>query len=216
MGAGKVITGVLEAGLRLDKALAEASGLSRERVKALIGEGCVALDGKVLTQPSAKAAEGARFRIQVPEAAPAEAPAQDIPLVIAYEDEGVCGGKLGETAQETEEIVEVSMDVTDGEGAAIHGESLAQTAARDKVCETGKPLVVYRGMDATREVRWHDNESLKLSRLGSPWTTSPVIGCQVTPLIAGDQLTCPPEALPATASACPNPLATASAFLQEI
>ena len=41
MGEGKVITGVLDAGPRLDKALAEASGLSRERIKALIGEGRV-------------------------------------------------------------------------------------------------------------------------------------------------------------------------------
>src|SRR5690606_40920994 len=39
MGGGKVIEGVLFSGQRLDKALAEASGLSRERVKALMAEG---------------------------------------------------------------------------------------------------------------------------------------------------------------------------------
>ena len=87
MGEGEVIEGVLSGGERLDKALAAASGLSRERVKALIAEGRVTLGGKALAQPSAKAAEGTRFRIEVPEAAPAEAAAQDIPLVIAYEDE---------------------------------------------------------------------------------------------------------------------------------
>jgi len=87
MGEGEIIAGVLSGGERLDKALATASGLSRERVKALIAEGRVTLGGKVLAQPSAKAAEGARFRIDVPEAAPAAAAAQDIPLVIAYEDE---------------------------------------------------------------------------------------------------------------------------------
>src|SRR5688500_16412794 len=87
MGEGDIIAGVLSGGERLDKALAAASGLSRERVKALIAEGHVTLDGKTLQQPSAKAAEGARFRIDVPEAAPAEAAAQDIPLVMAYEDE---------------------------------------------------------------------------------------------------------------------------------
>jgi 23S rRNA pseudouridine1911/1915/1917 synthase len=87
MGEGEVIEGVLSGGERLDKSLAQASGLSRERVKALIAEGRVSLDGKALAQPSAKAAEGARFRIEVPQAAPAEAAAQEIPLVIAYEDD---------------------------------------------------------------------------------------------------------------------------------
>jgi hypothetical protein len=65
MGEGKVITGVLDAGLRLDKALAEASGLSRERVKALIGEGRVTLGGKPVEQASAKSA-GGDFAIEVP------------------------------------------------------------------------------------------------------------------------------------------------------
>ncbi len=86
MGEGKVITGVLEAGLRLDKALAEASGLSRERVKALIGEGRVTVAGKPVVQASAKSAGGA-FAIQVPEPAAAAAAPQEMPLVIAYEDE---------------------------------------------------------------------------------------------------------------------------------
>ena len=87
MGEGRLITGTLEGGARLDKALADASGLSRERVKALIAEGRISLDGKPAAQASAKAVEGARFRIAVPEAAPAAARAQAIPLTIAYEDE---------------------------------------------------------------------------------------------------------------------------------
>jgi len=58
MGEGKVITGALEAGPRLDKALAEASGLSRERVKALIAEGRVTVGGKAACQASAKCAGG--------------------------------------------------------------------------------------------------------------------------------------------------------------
>ncbi|HEY0959124.1 MAG TPA: RluA family pseudouridine synthase [Novosphingobium sp.] len=74
-------------GQRLDKALAEASGLSRERVKALLGEGRILLAGQPITQASAKPAEGTPFRIMVPEAAPAQAEAQDIPLSIAFEDE---------------------------------------------------------------------------------------------------------------------------------
>lgn len=83
-----IIEGVIASGRdRLDKALAMASGLSRERVKALIGEGRVTLDGQTATQPSAKPAEGAQFRIAVPKPVPAEAEAQVIPLIITYEDQ---------------------------------------------------------------------------------------------------------------------------------
>ena len=82
-----IIEGVIGAdGLRLDKALAEASGLSRERIKALLGEGRVALAGQRAGQPSLKPAKGTPFRISVPEAAPAQATAQDIPLSVTFED----------------------------------------------------------------------------------------------------------------------------------
>jgi 23S rRNA pseudouridine1911/1915/1917 synthase len=87
MGDGEIIEGVLSGGERLDKALAQASGLSRERVKALIAEGHVSLDGKPAVHASAKGAEGAHFRIEVPEVAPAAAAAQDIELVVVFEDE---------------------------------------------------------------------------------------------------------------------------------
>ena len=88
MGDSEVIRGTLpDAGGRLDKALAEASGLSRERVKALIGEGRITLDGRAIKSPSGKAPPGARFEIVVPPAADAEAQAQDIPLSVTYEDE---------------------------------------------------------------------------------------------------------------------------------
>ena len=87
MGGGEIIDGVLAGGERLDKALAQASGLSRERVKALIAEGHVSLDGQPAAQPSVKAPVGARFRIEVPAAARAEAAAQDIPLRIVFEDD---------------------------------------------------------------------------------------------------------------------------------
>ncbi|MCB2059469.1 MAG: RluA family pseudouridine synthase [Novosphingobium sp.] len=86
-GGESIIEGVIASGgQRLDKALAEASGLSRERVKALLGEGRVSLSGKPASQPSLKPAEGTPFRIAVPAAAPAEAEPQDIPLDIVYED----------------------------------------------------------------------------------------------------------------------------------
>jgi len=87
-GGDSIIEGVLaQGGQRLDKALAEATGLSRERIKALLSEGRVSLDGKVASQPALKPAEGTPFRIAVPEAAPAEAEPQDIPLNIVFEDE---------------------------------------------------------------------------------------------------------------------------------
>ena len=86
--AERTIEGVLVGdGARLDKALAEASGLSRERVKALLGEGRVLLDGKPAAQASAKLPEGTRWAIHVPAAIPAIAEAQDIPLTIVFEDE---------------------------------------------------------------------------------------------------------------------------------
>ena len=84
---GHQITGKLTGGQRLDKPLAEASGLSRERVKALIGEGAVTVAGERLSHSSAKATEGAEFAIVVPPAAEAAAKAQEIPLNVVFEDE---------------------------------------------------------------------------------------------------------------------------------
>jgi 23S rRNA pseudouridine1911/1915/1917 synthase len=87
-GTERIIEGVLaRGGERLDKALAEASGLSRERVKALIGEGRATLDGAPLGSGAAKSPAGARWSIAVPEASPAAAAPQDIPLAVVFEDE---------------------------------------------------------------------------------------------------------------------------------
>lgn len=87
-GGDSIISGAIaEAGQRLDKALADASGLSRERIKALLGEGRVLLGGKVAAQASLKPAAGTQYEIRVPEAVPTEAQAQDIPLNVVYEDE---------------------------------------------------------------------------------------------------------------------------------
>lgn len=88
MGDESIIEGVIAtAGARLDKALADASGLSRERIKALLEEGRITLNGKPVAQPSLKPPAGVTFAIAVPAAIPAEAQAQDIPLVVAFEDE---------------------------------------------------------------------------------------------------------------------------------
>ena len=87
MADAHVIDGMLAGGGRLDKALAEASGLSRERVKALIGEGRVTVGGSVVRSAAGKAAAGAAFAIEVPPPQPLAARAQDIPLDVVFEDE---------------------------------------------------------------------------------------------------------------------------------
>ena len=87
-GEESIISGEIAAdGERLDKALAEASGLSRERIKALLGEGRIALNGKAVTQPSLKPPAGTAFTIAVPAMIADAAVAQDIPLVVVFEDE---------------------------------------------------------------------------------------------------------------------------------
>ena len=87
MGEAGIISGVLDGTERLDKALSAASGLSRERVKALIAEGRVTVGKKVASSPSAKPSPGTRFSIDVPAATESETRPQDIPLTIAFEDE---------------------------------------------------------------------------------------------------------------------------------
>jgi len=87
-GEESIIEGVVpQGGQRLDKALAEASGLSRERIKALLAEGRITLSGKPASQPSHKPAQGTPYCISVPEATPAQAQAQDIALDVVFEDE---------------------------------------------------------------------------------------------------------------------------------
>ena len=54
MAESEIITGTLATSGRLDKALAEASGLSRERVKGLIASGAVEVGGNIVTSGSAK------------------------------------------------------------------------------------------------------------------------------------------------------------------
>ncbi|WP_233996008.1 RluA family pseudouridine synthase [Erythrobacter sp. HL-111] len=87
MSEREIITGTIAAPDRLDKALAEASGLSRARVQALIGQGAVEVGAATASGASAKVAAGTPFRITLPPAARPEARPQAIPLAIAYEDE---------------------------------------------------------------------------------------------------------------------------------
>ena len=86
MASAQTFSGTLPASPRLDKALAEATGLSRERVKGLIAEGCVLADGARAGSPSASVGEGTAFELTVPPPAEAAAKPQAIPLDVVFED----------------------------------------------------------------------------------------------------------------------------------
>jgi 23S rRNA pseudouridine1911/1915/1917 synthase len=75
-------------GWRLDRALADAvPTLSRERLKVLIASGAVTRDGQMVRDAAKKAAAGDTFAVAVPVPTLPHNAAQDIPLVVAYEDE---------------------------------------------------------------------------------------------------------------------------------
>jgi len=75
-------------GWRLDRALADAvPTLSRERLKVLIAAGSVTRDGVAVRDAARPAAAGDRLAVAVPDPTPAHNEAQDIPLVVAFEDE---------------------------------------------------------------------------------------------------------------------------------
>src|SRR3569833_3413168 len=76
------------AGWRLDRALAAAvPTLSRERLKALIRSGSVEPAGQQVRDPTTKNRSKEAKQEADPAPEPATNEAQDIPLVIAFEDE---------------------------------------------------------------------------------------------------------------------------------
>jgi 23S rRNA pseudouridine1911/1915/1917 synthase len=75
-------------GWRLDRALADAvPTLSRERLKALIRSGAVEARGAPLRDPALKVRGDEAMKLAVPEPKPAHNEAQEIPLVIEFEDD---------------------------------------------------------------------------------------------------------------------------------
>jgi 23S rRNA pseudouridine1911/1915/1917 synthase len=75
------------AGERLDRwAAARWPDLSRSRLKALIEEGRLTLDGAPVTTVSAKVRPGGRYALSVPAPAPAKPEPENIPLTVLYED----------------------------------------------------------------------------------------------------------------------------------
>ena len=87
MSTSEIITGTVLSPARLDKALADATGMSRSRVQGLIDEGRVDVAGKTATSASMKVAAETPFRIIIAAAMPAQALPEAIPLTIAYEDQ---------------------------------------------------------------------------------------------------------------------------------
>ncbi len=77
---------IIADGRRLDVLLAEQSGLSRNRVAALMEEGHVTVDGQAVTKAGLKAKTGQTIVLTIPAPKPAVPQAQDIPLTILYED----------------------------------------------------------------------------------------------------------------------------------
>ncbi|MXO62493.1 RluA family pseudouridine synthase [Qipengyuania oceanensis] len=87
MSDGEIITGTIATAGRLDKALAQSTALSRERIKTLIADGVVIVAGQTAASASAKVAAGSDFRIALPPPEPLDTEPQDIPLDIVFEDE---------------------------------------------------------------------------------------------------------------------------------
>jgi 23S rRNA pseudouridine1911/1915/1917 synthase len=72
---------------RVDRVVADATGLSRSHVQKLISDGRLTADGVAL-RANTVVAPGLELRLDVPEPIPLElAPAHDIPLTIVYEDD---------------------------------------------------------------------------------------------------------------------------------
>ncbi len=89
-----VLVAAEEAGERLDRVLARhlaepPAALSRSRLKVLIEEGAVALDGKTIRDPSHRVNSGAEIVVAVPPAEPAKPAAEPIPLQVVYEDDDI-------------------------------------------------------------------------------------------------------------------------------
>ncbi len=76
---------------RLDKALASLApnhaALSRSRIQELIQSGRVFQEGSAILNAKHKAQAGDVYRLNIPEPAPSEIEAQNIPLDIVYEDD---------------------------------------------------------------------------------------------------------------------------------
>src|SRR5919107_1146398 len=75
-------------GTRLDRVLAaRIPALSRSRLKALILNGEVTIDGRTIRDPSERVKSGGKIVVTLPEPEPAKPAGENIPLDIVYEDD---------------------------------------------------------------------------------------------------------------------------------
>ena len=88
-GAGKVLIAGDDATGRIDAWLAQAleGGLSRSRVKVLIEEGSVTVNGAPAKAPHQKVQPGDRIVVTMPEPEEPQPKGEDIPLDVLYEDD---------------------------------------------------------------------------------------------------------------------------------
>jgi 23S rRNA pseudouridine1911/1915/1917 synthase len=85
-----IVVSTEEAGQRLDRVLAgRVVALSRSRLKVLIEQGQVRVDGGVLRDPAYHVKASETIDVDVPEAAPAEPAAENIPLDVVHEDDAI-------------------------------------------------------------------------------------------------------------------------------
>lgn len=83
-----IIAGDADAGMRLDRFLtAKLPELSRSRLQALIGQGCVRCSGAIITDAAAKVKPQQSFLLTLPEIVPSHILPQAMALDIVYEDE---------------------------------------------------------------------------------------------------------------------------------
>jgi 23S rRNA pseudouridine1911/1915/1917 synthase len=78
-----------EKGERLDRMLAQASDLSRSRLKTLILGGAVTVGQRTIRDPGHRVNAGDAVSVTIPPDAPAEPQGEDIPLAIVHEDDAL-------------------------------------------------------------------------------------------------------------------------------
>ena len=89
-GTETVTISTEDAGGRLDRVLAaRIPTLSRSRLKALILDGCAAIDGRTVRDPAASVNSGAVLTVLLPPPAPATPAGEAIPLAIVHEDDAL-------------------------------------------------------------------------------------------------------------------------------
>jgi 23S rRNA pseudouridine1911/1915/1917 synthase len=89
-GNETIVIAAAEAGERLDRVLAaRIASLSRTRLKTLVLDGRVAIDGRTIRDPGQRVNAGETIALAVPAPEPATPAAEAIPLNVIYEDDAI-------------------------------------------------------------------------------------------------------------------------------